>query len=137
MSRPLTRDVFNFVSYIDNERSSKDKEEATKRHARNKAMPPDVLRAKVLRESKIAMNLNLKIELLDSDLIKLGKRVKLKLCEGLRMQNRDFKLRLERLAPDSGEESSDEDGEEDIDGWVRGELVQIALDPRGHTTVEG
>ena len=115
MNRTLTRDVFNFVSYIDNERSSKNKEEAAKRHARNKAMAPDVLRAKVLRESKIAVNLNLKIELLDSDLIKLGKKVKLKLCEGLRMQNRDFKLRLERLAPDSGEESSDEDGEEDPD----------------------
>ena len=115
MNRTLTRDVFNFVSYIDNERSSKNKEEAAKRHARNKAMAPDVLRAKVLRESKIAVNLNLKIELLDSDLIKLGKKVKLKLCEGLRMQNRDFKLRLERLAPDSGEESSDEDGEENPD----------------------
>ena len=111
MNKTLTRDVFNFVSYIDNERSSKDKEEAAKRHARNKAMAPDVLRAKVLRESKIAMNLNLRIELLDSDLIKLGKRVKLKLCSGLRMQNRDFKLRLERLAPESGEESSDEDEE--------------------------
>ena len=31
------------------------------------------------------------------------------------MQNRDFKLRLEKLAPESGEDSSDEDGDEDPD----------------------
>ena len=137
MNRTLTRDVFNFVSYIDNERSSKDKEEAAKRHARNKALGPDVLRAKVLRESKIAVNLNLKIELLDSDLIKLGKKVKLELCEGLRMQNRDFKLRLERLEPESGEDSSDEDGEgEEPDGDNQGDDVNVSK-PLLHSTAMG
>ena len=133
MNRTLTRDVFNFVSYIDNERSSKDKEEAAKRHARNKAMPPDVLRAKVLRESKIAMNLNLKIELLDSDLIKLGKRVKLKLCEGLRMQNRDFKLRLEKLAPESGEEESSDEEEDPDEPEDRADVSKPLL----HSTAMG
>merc|ERR1712228_364170 len=71
-------------------------------------------KAKVLRESRVAATLKLSIETLDSTLIKLGKRENLKyLFNGLKMQNKDFKLRLDKLQAESGEERETDDDDDD------------------------
>ena len=114
MSGQLTKNVTAFLQYVDNERSGKEKEEASKKGAKQKVLGPDAARAKVIRESRVTTNLVLKVEQLESDLIKLAKRVNNKdLCKGAKMGNRDFRLKMDRLPTDSGDDSGDEDQEEE------------------------
>ena len=117
LNAQLTKNISAFITYVDKERSRKDIEEANKRAAKNKTIAPELAKAKVQRESRLTPNLIMKIEQLDSDLIKLGKRVKDKLYDGAFLQNRDFKLRHEKLAQsgDDDESEEEEDEEEDVD----------------------
>ena len=110
MNNQLTKHVSAFITHADKERNEREIEQANKRAAKNKTLAPEIAKARVQRESKVTANLVLKIENLDADLIKLGKRVKEKLYQNNNLQNRDFKLRLDRLADDN--ESSEEDEEE-------------------------
>merc|ERR1719266_2903225 len=92
------------------------------RLAKKKTVNPEVARAKVLKDTKSIPELILKIELLESHLIKLGKRMGLKdgLIKGGKLtQARDFRIKLSeeverRLAQrDENNEDDSEDEEED------------------------
>jgi len=93
------------------------------RLAKKKTLNPEVARAKVLRDTKCIPDLILKIELLETHLIKLGKRMGLKegLIKGGKLtQARDFRIKLSeeterRLAErnDNNEDDSEEEEDED------------------------
>jgi len=114
LNKYITKNIDKFLDYIEREREANEKEEEAKRVAKRKVLAPEIAKAKVLRESRVAATLKLRIETLDSTLIKLGKRENLKdLFNGLKMQNKDFKLRLDKLQAESGEErESDDDDDE-------------------------
>merc|ERR1712025_1090875 len=112
----ITKNIDKFIDYVDKERDANEKEESAKRAAKQKVLAPDIAKAKVLRDSRLAATLKLRIETLDSTLIKLGKRVKDKdLYSGPKMQNKDFKLRLDRLQTESGDDENEEEEDEDED----------------------
>ena len=133
MNSQLTRNVHNFITYVDNARNDKERDEIKKRLAKHKQIDSEVAKAKVIRESKVTGNLIWKIHLLDTDLMKLGKRVKdEKLFDKNLMQNRDFKLRLENLKPASGL-FGDEDDEDDEDDDEE-EQEEVRESPVHHST---
>ena len=133
MNWQLTRNVHNFITYVDNARNDKERDEIKKRLAKHKQIDSEVAKAKVIRESKVTGNLIWKIHLLDTDLMKLGKRVKdEKLFDKNLMQNRDFKLRLENLKPASGL-FGDEDDEDDEDDDEE-EQEEVRESPVHHST---
>merc|ERR1712192_271394 len=95
------------------------------RLAKKKTLNPEVARAKVLRDTKCIPDLILKIELLETHLIKLGKRMGLKdgLIKGGKLtQARDFRIKLSeeterRLAErdDNNEDDSEEEEDDEDD----------------------
>ena len=135
----ITKNIDKFIDYVDRERDANEKEESAKRAAKQKVLAPDIAKAKVLRDSRLAATLKLRIETLDSTLIKLGKRVKDKdLYSGPKMQNKDFKLRLDRLQTESGEdESGDDENEEEQEDEDDSEGNDNEPTPVHHSTAMG
>jgi len=109
----LTKYVYEFITFIENKQKERDLQAAAKRAAKNKTVDPSMARGKVLRESRYIPNLILKVEMMDKDVIKLGKRVGLNLCEGSRATiSRDFRI---KISDDLAEKLNDEDSSDDDD----------------------
>lgn len=121
----LTKRVYKLLTYMENKQNEREGQAAALRAAKKKTVDPAVARAKVLRETKYIPSLILKIELLDKNLIKLGKKMKLKhglIGGGKLTEARDFRIKiseeLERKLAGNDEEQEDdeeEDPEEDYD----------------------
>jgi len=112
----LTKHVYNLITWLENKQKERDQQAAASRAAKNKTVDPSVARAKVLRESRYIPNLILKIEMLEKDFIKLGKRVGQNLCEGnKRSVSRDFRIKFsEEMMKKLQEEDDDsDDGSDD------------------------
>merc|ERR1712142_1141271 len=112
----LTKHVYNLITWLENKQKERDQQAAAARAAKHKTVDPSVARAKVLRESRYIPNLILKIEMLEKDLIKLGKRVGQNLCEGnKRSVSRDFRIKFsEEMMKKLQEEDDDsDDGSDD------------------------
>ena len=142
LNKHITKNIDKFLDYIDKEREANEKEEEAKRVAKRKVLAPEIAKAKVLRESRNAAILKLRIETLDSTLIKLGKREKQNkdLFNGLKMQNKDFKLKLDRLQTESGEEEEaggDDDGDENEEEEDDDEENDNEPTPIHHSTAMG
>jgi len=115
----LTKHVYNLITWLENKQKERDQQAAANRAAKHKTVDPSVARAKVLREARYIPNLILKIETLEKDLIKLGKRIGQNLCQGNKVSvSRDFRIKfseemMEKLRED--EEESDEDSDDSAD----------------------
>ena len=77
----LTRNIYSLITYTEAKQREQEAQAAQARAAKNKAVDPAVAKAKVLRETKYIPNLILKVETLENDLMKLGKRLGQDLCE--------------------------------------------------------
>jgi len=74
MDNELTKRVYAMLTYIENKQNERESQAAAARAAKNKVVDPVLAKAKVLRDTRYIPNLILKIELLERDLIKLGKK---------------------------------------------------------------
>ena len=124
MELMLTRRVYGLITHMEEKRNEQEGQANAARLAKKKTLNPEVARAKVLRDTKCIPDLILKIELLETHLIKLGKRMGLKegLIKGGKLtQARDFRIKLteeteRRLAErDDNNEDDSEEEEEDND----------------------
>ena len=125
MDMMLTRRVYLMITHMEDKRNEQEGQANAARLAKKKTVNPEVARAKVLRDTKCIPDLILKIELLETHLIKLGKRMGLKegLIKGGKLtQARDFRIKLteeteRRLAErdENNEEDSEEEDNEDED----------------------
>jgi len=122
MDLMLTRRVYGLITHMEEKRNEQEGQANAARLAKKKTVNPEVARAKVLRDTKCIPDLILKIELLETHLIKLGKRMGLKegLIKGGKLtQARDFRIKLteeteRRLAErDNNDEDDSEEEEED------------------------
>ena len=125
MDMMLTRRVYMMITTTEDKRNEQEGQANAARLAKKKTVNPEQARAKVLRDTKCIPELILKIELLETHLIKLGKRMGLKegLIKGGKLtQARDFRIKLteeaeRRLAErdDNNEDDSEEEEDDDED----------------------
>jgi hypothetical protein len=124
MDNKFTKRVYTMITYMENAQNDRESQAAAARKAKKKALDPVAVKAKVMRESRNIPNLVLKIELLERDLIKLGKRMGVKeglIGGGKLTQARDFRIKIndemERklVQRDEEEDREEDDLEEDDD----------------------
>jgi len=112
----LTKHVYNLITWLESKQKERDQQAAAARAAKHKTVDPSVARAKVLRESRYIPNLILKIEMLEKDLIKLGKRVGQNLSEGNKLSvSRDFRIKFSEEMMNKLREEEEEENESDDD----------------------
>merc|ERR1719244_2392894 len=112
----LTKHVYNLITWLESKQKERDQQAAAARAAKHKTVDPSVARAKVLRESRYIPNLILKIEMLEKDLIKLGKRVGQNLSEGNKLSvSRDFRIKFSEEMMSKLREEEEEENESDDD----------------------
>ena len=119
----FTKRVYTMITYMENAQNDRESQAAAARKAKKKALDPVAAKAKVMRESRNIPNLVLKIELLERDLIKLGKRMGVKeglIGGGKLTQARDFRIKINdemerKLVQRDEEDDREEDDLEDDD----------------------
>ena len=118
MDKNLSKHVHSLQKYIEatKDQDMKDKEVGGKKNTKRKAVDANQAGLKIIKDSKGVTNLNLKMEMMYMDIIKLGKIMGKKLIDGHNIHNRDFKFRLENLKEDTGSEEEEEEEENDISG---------------------
>ena len=119
----LTRRVYAMITHMEEKRNEQEGQANAARIAKKKTINPEIARAKVLKDTRCIPELICRIELLESHLIKLGKRMGLKegLIKGGKLtQARDFRIKLteemeRRLVErdDNQEDDSEDDNEEE------------------------
>eukprot|EP00090_Calanus_glacialis_P035170 TRINITY_DN60099_c0_g1_i1.p1 TRINITY_DN60099_c0_g1~~TRINITY_DN60099_c0_g1_i1.p1 ORF type:complete len:724 (-),score=333.21 TRINITY_DN60099_c0_g1_i1:104-2176(-) len=131
----LTKHVYNLITWLESKQKERDQQAAAARAAKHKTVDPSVARAKVLRESRYIPNLILKIETLEKDLIKLGKRVGQNLCEGNKVSvSRDFRIKFSEEMMEKLREDEDEDSDEDSNDSGDDSRV-VDIPPTNNSTV--
>ena len=122
MDRNLSKYVHSLQKYIEDSKDQdmKEKEVVGKKNAKRKAVDPNQAGLKIIKDSKGVTNLNLKMEMMYMDIIKLGKRMGEKLIDSHNFHNRDFKFRLENLKEDTGSEEEEEEEEEEEGNNISG-----------------
>ena len=118
INNQLTKHVYNLITWIESKQKERDLQAAAVRAVKHKTIDPSIARAKVLRESRYIPNLILKIETLEKDLIKLGKRIGQNLCEGNKVSvSRDFRIKFseEMMEKLRDEEESDDESDDSRD----------------------
>ena len=139
----LTKRVYMMITNMEEKRNEQEGQANAARLAKKKTVNPEVARAKVLKDTKSIPELILKIELLESHLIKLGKRMGLKdgLIKGGKLtQARDFRIKLSeeverRLA--QRDENNEDDSEEEEDDEEDSRLEPSSRSALGDVTNAG
>jgi Fanconi anemia group I protein len=138
MDKQLTKRVYAMIQHLENKQNEKEGQAAAFRAAKKKVADPAAAKAKVLRDTKYIPNLILKIELLEKNLIKLGKKMSLKqglIGGGKLTQARDFRIKISedlerKLREDEDDDDDDDDEDEDQD-----EEEDSRLAPTGRSTL--
>jgi len=120
----LTKKVYSLITYMEAKQREQEQAAAAGRAAKSKTVDPAAAKAKVLRETRYIPNLILKIETLEKDVLKLGKRIGQDLCEGQKISvARDFRIKTDMLT--QAEEESEDEEEEDDDESKLSQLGDI------------
>ena len=145
MELMLTRRVYGLITHMEEKRNEQEGQANAARLAKKKTVNPELARAKVLRDTKSIPDLILKIELLETHLIKLGKRMGLKegLIKGGKLtQARDFRIKLteeteRRLAErdENNEDDSEEEEDDDEDGDNSRQEDDSRMEPTGRSAL--
>ena len=93
----LTKNVYSLITYTEAKQREQETQAAAARAAKNKGVDPAVAKARVLRETKHIPNLILKVETVENDLMKLGKRMGQDLCEVWLVRTDTIKGRMQWL----------------------------------------
>eukprot|EP00092_Neocalanus_flemingeri_P013422 GFUD01014471.1.p1 GENE.GFUD01014471.1~~GFUD01014471.1.p1 ORF type:complete len:1306 (+),score=525.63 GFUD01014471.1:564-3920(+) len=138
INNQLTKHVYNLITWLENKQKERDQQAAADRTAKHKTVDPTVARAKVLRESRYIPNLILKIETLEKDLIKLGKRIGQNLCEGNKVSiSRDFRIKFSEELMDKLREDEDEESDNDSDDSADDSRIQGTHSSSNNSTALG